>query len=100
VFLDGEKRPDDYEIRHDGQSVGRIDRMRSTCRELWRWTQSGPRAPTYGLNCGVAGSLDEAKAAFRAAWARRVVSTPNPCASSLFCATPVVQIRTPLNKMG
>jgi len=24
VFLDGERRPDDYEVRHDGRTVGRI----------------------------------------------------------------------------
>jgi hypothetical protein len=46
VFLDGERRPDDYEVRHDGRTVGRIYRIRSTSRELWRWTQSGPRAPS------------------------------------------------------
>ena len=32
VFLDGEKRPNDYEVRHDGRTVGRIYRMRSTGR--------------------------------------------------------------------
>jgi hypothetical protein len=32
VFLEGERRPDDYEVRHDGRSVGRIYRMRSTGR--------------------------------------------------------------------
>jgi len=24
LFLDGERRPDDYEVRQDGQTVGRI----------------------------------------------------------------------------
>jgi hypothetical protein len=56
--------------RHNGQTVGRIYRMRSTGRELWRWTQSGLAQPTHGPNGGVADSLDEAKAAFRAAWQR------------------------------
>jgi hypothetical protein len=46
VFADGERRPDDYEVRHDGRTVGRIYRMRSTGRELWHWTQIGPRALT------------------------------------------------------
>jgi hypothetical protein len=32
VFLDGEKRPDDYEVRYKGRTVGRIYRMRSTGR--------------------------------------------------------------------
>jgi len=41
VWLDGERRPDDYEVRHAGRTVGRILRLRSTGRELWRWTQFG-----------------------------------------------------------
>jgi hypothetical protein len=48
VFADGERRPDDYEVRHGGQTVGRIYRMRSTGRELWLWTQIGIRAPSHG----------------------------------------------------
>jgi hypothetical protein len=32
VFLNGERRPDDYEFRHQGQTIGRIYRMRSTGR--------------------------------------------------------------------
>ena len=39
-------------------------------RELWQRTQIELRAPSYGPNGGVADSLDEAKAAFRAAWVR------------------------------
>jgi hypothetical protein len=31
---------------------------------------------------------------------RRVASTPNPYASSMFCATPVSSNQNPLNKMG
>jgi hypothetical protein len=42
--------------------------MCSTGRELWRWTQSGIFQPSHGPNGGMADSLDEAKAAFRAAW--------------------------------
>jgi hypothetical protein len=34
VFLDGERRPDDYEVRYKGQTVGRIYRMRSTGRKF------------------------------------------------------------------
>ena len=51
VFLDGERRPDDYEVRHNGRTIGRILRLRSTSRELWRWTQIG-WGPTYGPNGG------------------------------------------------
>ena len=65
VFLDGERRPDDYEVHYNGQTVGRIYRMGSTGRELWQWTQIGIRAPSYGPNGGVADTLDEAKTAFR-----------------------------------
>ena len=38
VLLDGERRPNDYEVRHDDQTIGRIYRMRSTGREVWQWT--------------------------------------------------------------
>jgi len=68
VWLDGERRPDDYEVRYEGQTVGRIYRLRSTGREVWRWTQSGIFQPTHGPDGGVADTLDEAKAAFRSAW--------------------------------
>jgi hypothetical protein len=40
VFLDGERRRDDYEVRHAGRTVGRILRLGSTGRELWHWTRS------------------------------------------------------------
>jgi hypothetical protein len=41
VFADGERRADDYIVVHDGHTVGRIYRMRSTGRGLWLWTH-GP----------------------------------------------------------
>src|SRR5262249_53962996 len=65
VFADGERRSDDYEVRHNGRTVGRILRLRSTGRELWQWTQISIRAPSYGPNGGVADTLD---AAFRRTW--------------------------------
>jgi hypothetical protein len=61
VFLDGERRPDDYE-------VGRILRLRTTGRELWQWGQIDIRVPSYGPNGGVADTFEEAKAAFRRTW--------------------------------
>jgi len=64
VFLDGERHPEDYEIPYNGQTVGRGYRLRSTDRELWQGTQIG--WPTHCPNGGVADSLAEAKAAFRA----------------------------------
>ena len=39
VFADGERRSDDYEVRHNGRTIGRILRLGSTGRELWQWTQ-------------------------------------------------------------
>jgi hypothetical protein len=33
VFLDGERRPDDYEVRYAGRTVGRILRLNSTGRD-------------------------------------------------------------------
>jgi len=69
VFLDGERHPEDYEIRYNGQTGGRGYRLRSTGRELWHWTQIG-WGPSHGPHGGLADSLDEAKAAFRAAWER------------------------------
>ena len=68
VFADGERRSDDYEVRHNGRTVGRILRLRSTGRELWHWTQIGIRAPSYGPNGGVADTFEDAKAAFRRSW--------------------------------
>jgi len=70
VWPDGSSRPDDFNMMHDGTVVGRMYRMNSIGREMWRWTQSGPRAPTHGPNGGVADTPDEAKAALRKAWER------------------------------
>jgi hypothetical protein len=65
VWPDGSSRPDDFEIMHDREAVGRIYRMNGAGRELWRWTHF-----RYGRgpNGGVADTLDDAKAAFRKAW--------------------------------
>jgi len=54
VWSDGTSRPDDFNVIHDGRIVGRMYRMNSTGRELWRWTQSGIFQPTHGENGGVA----------------------------------------------
>jgi hypothetical protein len=68
VFLDGERQPDDYEVRYEGCTVGRILRLHSTGRELWEWCQIDIRASSYGPNGGVADTFEEAKAAFRRTW--------------------------------
>src|SRR5215831_19030950 len=41
VWLDGDNRPNDYTVFHDGRKIGRIYRM-------WRWTQMGIFQPTHG----------------------------------------------------
>jgi hypothetical protein len=53
VFVDGERPPDDYEVRYEGRTVRRILRLRGTGRELWQWTQ-----------------IDNAGAELRAEWWR------------------------------
>jgi hypothetical protein len=68
VFLDGERRPDDYEVRYNGRTIGRILRLRSTGPELSHWTQIGIGAPSYGPNGGVADTFEDAKAAFHRSW--------------------------------
>ena len=65
--------PDDYDVSHDGEIVGRIYRMKAD-RELWRRMCPGLRGPTDGPSGAAADSLDEAKAAFRAAWERPLSS--------------------------
>jgi hypothetical protein len=68
VWSDGTSQPDDYEVRYQDRTVGRILRLRSTGRELWHWTQIDIRAPSYGPNGGVADTFEDAKAAFRRTW--------------------------------
>jgi hypothetical protein len=68
IWAAGYSRPDAYHVIDEGRTVGRIYRMNSIAKESWRWTMIGPRAPTQGPNGGAADSLDEAEAAFRAAW--------------------------------
>ena len=55
------RRPDDYEVRNDGRTVGHIH------RELWQvdpigWGRCTARMAAWPI------APDEAKAAFRAAW--------------------------------
>ena len=57
---------DDFDVIHDGEIVGRIYRMKAD-RELWRWTIR-LWAPPPGPSGGLSATLDEAMAAFQAAW--------------------------------
>jgi hypothetical protein len=65
VFLDGERPPDDYEVRHEG--AGPLAAFTVSAAPAASCGSGGlSHRPTGGL----ADSLDEAKAAFRAAWER------------------------------
>jgi hypothetical protein len=57
---------DDYDVMHDGETVGRIYRMDAD-RELWRW-MIRLWAPPPGPSGGICATLDEAMTAFRAKW--------------------------------
>jgi hypothetical protein len=57
---------DDYDVMHDGETVGRMYRMNAD-REFWRW-MIRLWAPPPGANGGISATLDEAMAAFRAKW--------------------------------
>jgi hypothetical protein len=65
VWPDGSSRPDHFDVLNDGTVVGRMYRTNGIGREQWCWTQFGWYSG--GQNGGVADTLDEAKAAFRAA---------------------------------
>ena len=58
--------PDDYDVIHDGETVGRIYRMKAD-RELWRWMIRS-WVPSPGPSGGLSATLHEAMAAFQAAW--------------------------------
>jgi hypothetical protein len=71
IWSDGHSRPDDYAIIHEGRTVGRICRINSPpAKERWCWARFGGRPRSHGPNGGIVDSLDEANAAFRAAWER------------------------------
>ena len=58
--------PDDYDVIQAGETVGRLYRMKAD-RELWRW-MIRLWEPPFGPSGGLANTLDEAMAAFRAKW--------------------------------
>jgi hypothetical protein len=69
----GQWQDEDYDVLADGKVVGRIyeDASASTPPELrWSWsiTEIVPAVPN--MTNGHAATLDEAKAKFRAVWAR------------------------------
>jgi hypothetical protein len=50
-------QPDDYDVIHDGEIVGRIYRMIGVeefgIEELWRWRTAGSLEPTDGPSGGI-----------------------------------------------
>ena len=71
TWTDGYSQPDDYKIIHEGQTIGRICRLSNILsKEMWCWTHFGPRMFRHTPKGGIAYSLDDANAAFRAAWER------------------------------
>jgi hypothetical protein len=65
-------RPDDFNILHDSDVVGRQYRMNGVGREQWRWTHFWY---TRGLMVALpTPSMTPKQAAFRAAWGARVSS--------------------------
>ena len=67
--IGGEQLDDDYIVRADGRSVGRIrlSSARVSQAQVWIWCITVPLPiPTWGE--GIASSLEEAKAAFKTAW--------------------------------
>lgn len=71
TLIGGQTKPDDYEVIHDGRSIGRIRLAteRAWQGTVWVWNVNPPLPIPPWCN-GTAGSLDEAKTAFRAAWER------------------------------
>lgn len=60
-------RPDDFTIRENGVNIGRIYKTNAVAREQWIWAIQ-VNDPKKTRN-GIAGTFDEAKEAFRKAWA-------------------------------
>jgi hypothetical protein len=89
IWSDGYSRPDDYYIVHEGQIVGRICRMNNVAKDRWCWTRIGPLATRHGSKGGIVNSLDEAKAAFRTAWERRVQEPQLPASQPKSRATSI-----------
>jgi hypothetical protein len=62
---------DDFQVYEGELHAGRIYRLTSTMTVRWWWGINAERVPLRGRQQGVADTLDESKAAFRAAWEGR-----------------------------
>jgi hypothetical protein len=73
---------------HGRRSVGRImvvSRATGSDRGAWFWTITGPAAPDAGVALsGDAGSLEEARLAFRAAFDRLIACSRSMCRECLY----------------
>lgn len=69
TVIAGETAPGDYVVIWDDLCIGRIVKTVSVGGgNDWSWSCSLPNVPQRSGQRGRAGSLDEAKAAFRIAW--------------------------------
>jgi hypothetical protein len=67
--IGGETKPDDYSVICDDLIIGRIYRYEgSGTGDRWAWSAGLSVIPQHPRWRGLAGSLKEAKAAFRQAW--------------------------------
>ena len=69
TVIGGETAPDDYSVIWDGLTIGRIWKTIAVGGGTdWSWSCGLCNVPQRSGQRGRAGSLDEAKAAFRTAW--------------------------------
>jgi hypothetical protein len=68
-MIGGETKPDDYSVVWDGLIIGRIHRTAGVGGgDVWSWSAGLSHLPQRPNHRGRAGTLKEAKAAFRTAW--------------------------------
>jgi hypothetical protein len=69
TIIGGDRLEDDFQVIRDGRRIGRIRRApeRVGHNPGWDWTIGVP-LPVPAWGHGSAGSLEDAKAAFRQAW--------------------------------
>ncbi|WP_409188470.1 hypothetical protein [Bradyrhizobium sp. RDM4] len=69
TVIAGETAPDDYVVISDDLAIGRIFKTIAVGGgEAWSWSCFLPNVPQPSSHRGRAGSLETAKASFRAAW--------------------------------
>ena len=69
AVIGGQTKPDDYSVIWDSLTIGRIFRsIGLNGADIWSWSAGLPTIPQQPRWRGQAGTLKEAKAAFRKAW--------------------------------